>query len=167
MHRAAMLALMSGLLAGCSSTPGHYPSLQPRAAEQIDPRLPITRPMNDRPVNPALAARLDALVGKAQAGSAAFDAAASKAEQIAASAGAPQSEGWIAAQEALSAALAARKPVAEALADIDAFAANTLQTQGGIAPNDLAAIQNAASIVGGLDQRQAERIKAIQRRLGS
>jgi hypothetical protein len=167
MHRAAMLAPMLALLAGCSSTPGHYPSLQPRAAEQVDPRLPVTLPINDRPVSPAVSERLLALISAAQTGSAAFDAAASQAEQLAASAGAPQSEGWIAAQEALSAALAARKPVAMALADIDAFAANALQTQGGIAPNDLAAIQNAASIVGGLDQRQAERIKAIQQRLGS
>jgi hypothetical protein len=166
MHRAAMLAPMFGLLAGCSSTPGHYPSLQPRAAEQIDPRLPITRPMNDRPVNPALAARLDAMVSAAQSGNVTFDAAASEAERLAASAGAPQSDGWIAAQEALSGALAARKPVAMALADIDAFAANALQTQGGIAPNDLAAIQNAASVVGDLDRRQAERVKAIQARLG-
>jgi hypothetical protein len=41
-----------------------------------------------------------------------------------------------------------------------------LQTQRGIAPNDLAAIKNAQSVVGALDRRQAERIDAIQKRLG-
>ena len=41
-----------------------------------------------------------------------------------------------------------------------------LQSQGGIAPNDLAAIKRAGAEVGAIDQRQADRIKAIQRRLG-
>ena len=154
------------LLSGCSSVGGPYPSLQPRAAEQIDPRLPIVRPLNDRPVTPALAERLRGLVTAAQTGQAGFNAAADQAERLAASAGAPQSEAWVAAQEALSAAVAARKPAAAALAEIDALEANALQTQGGIAPNDLAAIQEAAGRVGTIDRKQAERIDAIQSRLG-
>ena len=164
MRRTALVPLI--MLSACSSTGGPYPSLQPRAAEQIDPRLPVERPMNDRPVTPALAARLSALVEQAQGGQGAFDAAAAEAERLSASAGAPQSEGWVAAEEALSGAVAARKPAAMALADIDALGANALQTQGGIAPNDLAAIQDAAARVGDLDRRQAERIKAVQQRLG-
>jgi hypothetical protein len=35
-----------------------------------------------------------------------------------------------------------------------------------MAPNDLAAIKSAAAEVATLDQRQAERIDAIQKRLG-
>jgi hypothetical protein len=108
---------------------------------------------------------LSALVDQAQRGNAAFDGAASQAEGLAAAAGAPQSEGWIAAQEALTAAIAARTPTAQALGDIDEIAATALQTQGGIAPNDLAAISRAAALVGSLDQRQAERIKALKERL--
>jgi hypothetical protein len=165
MRSTALLPLI--VLSACSSVGGPYPSLQPRASEQIDPRLAVERPMNDRPTSPALAARLRDLVAAAEGGSGAFEAAASEAERLAASAGAPQSEGWVAAQEALSAAVAARRPVAAALSEIDALSANALQTQGGIAPNDLAAIEAAAARVGAIDRSQAARIDAIQERLGA
>ena len=154
------------VVAACSAPGGPYPSLQPRAAEAIDPRVPVVRPVNDRPVTAALAGRLAALVDAGRSGGAAFDSAASEAERLAAAAGAPQSEGWIAAEEALTAAVAARKPTATALGDIDALAANTLQTQQGIAPNDLAAIKRAQEEVGALDERQAARIDAVQKKLG-
>jgi hypothetical protein len=122
--------------------------------------------LNDRPVTASLAARLAAFVDQAQSGNAAFDGAASQAERLAAAAGAPQSESWIAAEEALTAAIAAQKPTATALGDIDAIAATELQTQRGIAPNDLEAIKQAQSLVGSLEERQAERIRAVQRQLG-
>jgi hypothetical protein len=155
------------LMSGCTTPGGPYPSLQPRAAETIDPRFPVERPVNDRPVTPALAARLAELVTQARASEGPFEVAAASAEQAAASAGAPQSEGWIAAQEALSAVVETHGPVAAALGDVDALGATALQTQGGIAPNDLAAIQSAAAEIGAIDQRQSARIKALQERLGS
>ena len=153
-------------LGACSAPGGPYPSLQPRAAEAIDPRLPVVRPVNDRPVTAALAERLSALVDASRSGNAAFDSAASEAERLAATAGAPQTEGWIAAQEALTAVIAARRPTVTALGDIDALAASTLQAQGGLAPNDLAAITRAQAEVGALDARQAARVDAIQKQLG-
>jgi len=152
-------------LSACAAPGGPYPSLQPRAAEAVDPRVPVVRPLNERPVSALLAARLAALVEQAQSGDAAFDGAMTSAERLAATAGAAQSETWIAAQEALTAAIAARRPTATALGDIDEIAATSLQTNRGIAPNDLAAIQRAAAEVGTLDRRQAERVDAIQRRL--
>jgi hypothetical protein len=164
MRKSACLTLLA--LSACSAPGGPYPSLQPRAAEAIDPRLPVVRPLNDRPVTASLAARLAAFVDQAQSGNAAFDGAASQAERLAAAAGAPQSESWIAAEEALTAAIAAQKPTATALGDIDAIAATELQTQRGIAPNDLEAIKQAQSLVGSLEERQAERIRAVQRQLG-
>lgn len=164
MRRMVLLPIAG--LAACSSPGGPYPSLQPRAAEKIDPRVPVDRPLNERPTAPALAAQLAQLVDEARSGAAAFDPAAARAEQLASSAGAPQSEGWIAAQEALSAAIAARKPTAQALSDIDNLGASALQTHGGIAPNDFAAIQDAAAEIASLDQQQSDRIAAIQRRLG-
>ena len=166
--RKAPLLTMSCLfgLSACAAPGGPYPSLQPRAAEAIDPRVPVVRPMNDRPVTPALASRLAELVAQAQTGDAAFEPAAAEAERLAASAGAPLSDGWVAAQQALSVAAAARGPTGTALGDIDALGASLLQTQGGIAPNDLAAIQSAGAEVGAIDQRQADRIKAIQKQLG-
>lgn len=122
--------------------------------------------MNDRPVTASLASQLAALVAQARSGEDAFEPAAANAEQLASSAGRRQSESWIAAQEALSAAVAARKPTAMALSDIDAIGANALQQQGGIAPNDLGAIQSASAEVSKIANRQIERIDAIQRRLG-
>jgi hypothetical protein len=164
MPKALLLSML--LLGACSTAGGPYPSLQPRAAEAIDPRVPVERPINDRPVAPAVASRLAELVSEAHAGEAAFDPVAAQAERLASAAGAPQSESWIAAQVALSAAIAARKPTATALGDIDALGATALKTQGGIAPSDLAAIQRAAAEVASIDQRQADRISAIQRQLG-
>lgn len=154
------------LLAGCTTPGGPYPSLQPRAGEAVDPRLQVDRPINDRPVTPALASRLADLVTQARQGDAAFQSAANEAERLAAAAGAPQSEGWVAAQEALSAAIAAAGPTRIALGDIDGIGASALQTQGGLAPNDLAAIKSAGAEVGTMDRSQAARIKAIQQRLG-
>ena len=154
------------VLGACSAAGGPYPSLQPRAAEAIDPRVQPVRAMNDRPVTPALATRLAALVDQARAGESAFDPAAAEAERLAAASGAVESESWIAAQEALSAAVAARNPTALAQADIDALGATALQTQGGIAPNDLQAIDSAAATVAQIARGQTDRIAAIQKRLG-
>jgi hypothetical protein len=166
MRAPAALTVLISVLAGCSSAGGPFPSLQPRAGENIDPRLPVVRPINDRPVTTALASRLAELVGQARGGDATFEPIIARAESLAAAASAPQSESWMLAQEALSAAMAARETTASALGDIDAIAATRLQTEGGIAPNDLAAIRKAGAEVAALDERQAARIKAVQRRLG-
>lgn len=162
--RTAFISLGFAALAGCASGDAP-PSLLPRAAETIDPRLAVVRPINDRPVDPALAARLAELVAQARGGDSAFQPAAAEAERLAAAAGERQSESWVAAQEALSAAIAAREPTAHALGDIDALGASKLQAQAGLAPNDLAAIQGAGAEVGAIDRRQAEAIAAIHRRL--
>jgi hypothetical protein len=153
-------------LSACSYPGGAPPSLAPRAAEAIVPRAPVVRPMNDRPVDPALAGRLAALVAQARNGDAAFQPAAAEANRLSASAGAPQTESWISAQQALTAAIAARGPTVAAIGDIDALGANKLQIQGGLAPSDLAAIQSAGAEVGAIDDREAAAIKAIQGRLG-
>src|SRR4051794_33969818 len=134
--RARTLSPLSALagLAACAG-PVAPPSLLPRAAEAIDPRLPVVRPINDRPVDAVLASRLAELVSQAHSGDAAFRPAAAEAARLAASAGAPQSESWIAAQQALSAAVAARGATVSALGDIDAIGATKLQVQGGLAPS--------------------------------
>ena len=165
MRTIAALSLLTSL-AGCTSPGGPYPSLQPRAAEGIDPRAPVVRPMNDRPADPALAGRLAELVAQARKGDAAFQPAAAEADRLSAAAGAPQSESWISAQQALSAAVAARGPVVAAAGDIDALGANKLQINGGLSPADLSAIGQAGAEVGAIDDREAAAIKAIQSRLG-
>jgi hypothetical protein len=165
MRKPLFLTLL--MLAGCAGGGGPSPSLQPRDAERIDPRVAVERPMNDRPVTPTLASRLADLIAQARSGDAAFGPVAERARQLAESAGARQSESWIAAQEALSAAVAARGPTATALSALDALGATALQTQGGLAPNDLAAIQAASEQVGALDRRQADTIDSIRARLAS
>ena len=161
-----LAAFVSLLLAGCSAPGGTIPSLAPRAAEQIDPRVPVERPPNDRPVAPGLAARLDSLVAQARSGEAVFEAAIAAARRAADGAGAKESESWIVAQEALSAAVKAREPAAIAIGEIDSIGAELLVAQGGLAPADLAAIERAADIVGAINRRQADAISAIQARLG-
>jgi hypothetical protein len=165
MRLLACIPVVLFALGACSSPGGPYPSLQPRLAEKIDPRIEPPSPINDRPVAPALSSQLSALVDEAQAGEAAFAPAAANAERLVAAAGPAQSESWIAAQQALSAAIAARKPTALALGDIDAVAANALQIHGGISPNDLKAIDAAAAEASEIAVRQTERIAAMQRRL--
>ena len=152
-------------LASCTTAQGPVPSLAPRTAEAIDPRVPVAGSGVQGPVDQTLAARLAELVALARQGDSAFAAAAGEAQRLAAAAGAPQSESWVVAQQAVSAAVAARGPTARALGDIDALAAATLARQGGIALADLAAIEAAAAEVGAIDSRQSQSIDALQARL--
>ena len=159
------LALLP-LIAACTTPAVHAPSLAPRAAESIDPRLPIAESVPAGPASPALVARLDALVGEARQGDSAFQVAAGEAERLAAAAGDAQSESWVVAQQALSAAVAAREPVTKALGDIDGLGSAELAAKGSVAPADQAALAAAAATVGEIDRRQAELIDRLQRRLG-
>jgi hypothetical protein len=160
--RAACLAL---LLSACAVPQAGEPSLAPRAAEAIDPRVPIPGDVIAGPADPVLAARIAELLGEVQAGDAAFNTTAGAAEQLAAAAGPAESESWIAAQEALSGLVAARAPVTRALADLDALAAERLAASGGILPGDLAAIHAAGSEAGAISQREADTIDRLQRQL--
>jgi len=142
------------------------PSLAPRAAEAIDPRVPVPNAPSAGVVDPALETRLAQLLGEVRAGDQAFVALADQAERIVAAAGSPDSESWIAAQQALSALVEARGPTARALSDIDAIAAQRLETAGWITPANFAAIEAAASEAGAIDRRQAAVVDALQARLG-
>jgi hypothetical protein len=153
-------------LAACSTPQSTAPSLAPRAAEAIDPRVPVDNPVRSGPVEAGLAAHLAALLDQVEAGDAAFRDAAAAAERAAAASGAPQSESWISAQQALSVAMAARGPTTRALGDIDGLAATALATKGGMSAADLAAIRSAAARASEVDRVQAARIKALEARLG-
>jgi hypothetical protein len=153
-------------LAACSTPPVTAPSLAPRAAEAIDPRVPVDNPVRSGPVSPGLAAHLAALLDQVQAGNAAFNDVAAVAERAASAAGAPGSESWISAQQALSAAQSARGPTTRALGDIDGLAATALATKGGMSAADLDAIRSAASKAAEVDRAQAGRIKSLEARLG-
>jgi hypothetical protein len=165
--RLPFLILAAGALGGCASTPrGLAPSLAPRAAESIDPRLPVVANVVTVPAGAAVVERLAELLAAARAGDAPFRAAAGVAERLAGSAGSSQGEGWILAQQALSAAVAARAPTTRALGDIDAIGGAALEVRGGLSPADLAAIEQAGAELAALDRMQAARLRAIQARLG-
>jgi hypothetical protein len=154
------------LLSACSTTPpAAEPSLAPRAAEAIDPRVPIPNEVIAGPADPALAARIAELMGEVRSGDAAFQATAQTAETLVAAAGPAQSESWIVAQEALSGLVAARGPVSKAIADLDALASEPLAASGGILPGDLAAISAATSEAGAIGAQQAATIDRLQARL--
>ncbi|MEO6360997.1 MAG: hypothetical protein ABIO43_10550 [Sphingomicrobium sp.] len=168
MHRLRVPLLLAAVvpLACCAPVGPPPPSLAPRTAEAIDPRLPVSPASSPRPVDPVLATRLAALVRQARAGDDRFRVAAAEADQLARSAGPARSESWVVAQEALSGASAARAETSRALADIDAIAASALQTQGTLAPADLSAIQTAATQAAAIERSQAARISSISTRLG-
>ncbi|WP_294174090.1 hypothetical protein [uncultured Sphingomonas sp.] len=161
----AILPLLVFAAASCSSV-RDAPSLAPRASEGIDPRLPVADTSAATPADPALAAELAPLVSAAHTASGRFEVAIARAEQLAAAAGPRQSDSWVAAQQALSAAVAERYPVTRALADIDALA--TARVVGGrqLGLADQQAVRDAAAAVGAIDARQAARVAAVQRRLG-
>ena len=154
------------VLAGCVRDNPNVPSLSPRAAEAIDPRIPIPDRAETTPADARLGASLDRQVQSGRAGAGAFEQALAIAERLAAAAGASQSESWIVAQEALSAAVAARSPLPRALAEIDALAAEQVQARGGITPADQRQFEAALRELGPIDARQSARIKAVQSRLG-
>ena len=155
------------LLAACSSPRVPPPSLAPRAAEAIDPRIePTAAPTPAGAADAALAAKLANLVAQAIDGDRQFDAAADRAESLVAAAGGPQSEGWIAAQQAVSQSVAERGATARALGDVDAMTADAIAAKGTVAAADFAAIRAAAARIADLDRRQAARVEAMQKRLG-
>ena len=154
-------------IAGCAAPGGGGPSLAPRAAEAIDPRVPVPDPPAQGTPSADLVRELDGLVAQAAAGDEAFRAAAANAERLAGAAGAPQSESWILAQQAVSAAIAARAPVTKAMGDVDSIAARRIQRLGGIGAADLAAIEAASARVQAIDSAEAAAIDRLQARLGS
>lgn len=164
--RALGLALIL-LATGCSAPPASLPSLAPRPAEAIDPRLPVPEPVLPTTPDPKLVSQLDALVHQAVAGDAVFQPVMDRAEQLAGAAGAPSSESWVVAQQALSAAVEARAPVTRAAADIDALGTARIQRLGGIAAADLKALNAAVDRVREIDEREAARLDQLQGRLPS
>jgi len=150
------------LLAACSINAAPEPSLAPRGAEAIDPRIPIPDTMPTGPVDPAIVGRLEELVRLARAGVPAFEVQEVEAARLASTAGPIASESWIAAQQALSRLVELHGVTAGAAADIDALAAERLDTRRWIVPADQAAIAAAAAEVGAVNQRQVATIDRIR-----
>lgn len=150
------------LLAGCSTATVDAPSLAPRAAEAIDPRVPVAEPVLAGDPDAQLVERLEDLVAQAIAADEEFEAAAAEARRLVAVAGPPESESWVVAQQALSVAVAARWPVVRAVSDIDQMGAERIVSAGGIGAANFQAIQAAAARVAEIDEREAEAVSAMQ-----
>lgn len=157
---------LAALTQACRAPLSTAPSLAPRAAESIDPRLPVVPSGPVAPASGALLGLLDALVGMAEDGDRAFASAAAEAERVAAGAGPRASESWVVAQQAVSAVIAARGPTVAALGEIDSLAAREIAAKGWVGAADMAAIQRASTRVAATERRQARRIEALQARLG-
>jgi hypothetical protein len=112
--------LLAALLAGCV-TGGPFPSLAPRP----DERLAIEEPVREAPVvadDPALRARIAALLAEARQGDRTFEADYGAAARTAARGGAVGSDSWIEAQQALSRIEAARGRTSDAVAELHQLA---------------------------------------------
>ena len=154
------------MIAGCSAPQSRTePSLAPRPAEAIDPRVPIPSEVPSVPVDGTLAAKLRELVGEAQAGVAAFDAAQGEAERLAAGAGPMASESWVDAQQALSRLIEQYGVTTRAAANIDELGSSRLESQHWIRPADQQAIAAAAAEVAAINDRQAAAIDRLKDQL--
>lgn len=161
--RSLVPLLAASLVAACSAPQaGHEPSLAPRAAEAIDPRLPVPNDIQPTSVDPDLAGQLAGLVGEARSGVAAFDARQADAERLAASAGPMASESWVAAEQALSLLVEQHGVATRAAANIDALGSSRIQGRRWIRPADQQAIAAAAAEVAAISGRQSEAIDRLK-----
>jgi hypothetical protein len=119
MPRIPTIALLLALPAGCA-TGGDFPSLAPRPAELLSMEEPVR---TDPPVAPSAQVRGRAaeLLARARQGDGAFEAAYSQALPVVRSAGPPDSDSWVQAQEAVSRVEAARETSTSALAELDRY----------------------------------------------
>lgn len=152
-------------LAACTSTSAPEPSLAPRAAEAIDPRIPIPSDIPAGPADRELVRDLDALVRQARAGVGAFKLLEEDASRLAARAGPVSSEGWVSAQQALSRLIEQYGVTTRAAADIDALAARRLKDQRWISAADQNAISSASAEVGVVNDAQVAAIARIREQL--
>ena len=165
MKRFILLAAAILATACARSNIGPEPSLAPRAAEAIDPRVAIPADVPMGSVDPALAKRLAALVGEANAAIPAFNTRLGEAERLAVAAGPATSESWIAAQQSLSRLIEQHGATTRVAAEIDALAATRLKEQRWLAPADREAIAAAGGEVGALSDAQTAAIERLRERL--
>ena len=154
------------LFASACAAPRDFPSLAPRAAEGIDPRVPVLANPAPGSVDPLVAAALARAVATARGGTGEFARLAQRAEALAAAAGARESESWVVAQQALSALSAQHGVTTSAAADIDAIAAERIDAARWLVPATQAAVATAAAEVGAISQGQRATIARLSARLG-
>ena len=158
------LACLLPLLGASCAEQGDFPSLARRPAEALyasgDPeRVPVAAPDI-----PAIPARVEALLDAGRAGNSDFEAALAEARPLVARAGAPGSDGWVAAQQALSRAQAGRAGTMRALADLDAFAIEQAR-QGPLSAADAERLAAGTAALQAIADRQESQLDALQGRV--
>ncbi|HYJ52095.1 MAG TPA: hypothetical protein VEW04_02900 [Allosphingosinicella sp.] len=160
MPRPALAALAATLLAGCVSQ-GPFPSLAPRPAELEDWSEEPVRAVPVVADDPALSARIAALLGEARTGQRAFEAEAPAAERVAARAGARGSDSWLEAQQAISRLEAARGSTGAAVAELHAL--DLARASAPTSEADQAALKAAIEEAEAIAARQQQRIDRLSR----
>jgi len=164
--RPIVLLFATASIAACSTpSNGPEPSLAPRAAEAIDPRLPVPGDLLPVTVDPVLASALQQAINEVRAGVGSFDSRQAEAERLAAAAGPMASESWVAAQQALSLLIEQYGVTTRAAANIDELGSNRLQGQRWIRPADQQAIASAAAEVASISDRQSAAIDRLKDQL--
>jgi hypothetical protein len=155
------LAPFSALLLGACADPGSFPSLAPRPYEKGG-TAPVAPAEAIKASDPALLARLNASVARAEAGQGAFATALDAAHSAMAGAGPRGSEAWIEAQMAVSRLERTREAAQGALADLDQE--KRVMLFGPPSP-DLPALEAAMARVSAIDGEQLAAVTALVRRL--
>ena len=170
LHLPAVL-LLGCTLSGCAER-GSFPSLMPRAAEgqkaaagaNATAEVPGATTETLAP-DEALAAQLAQLLARAREGQQAFERELEAARAAIARAGAPESESWIDAQQALSRLEAVRVPTVTALSDLDALAVSRSEAGIATSDSDRAAIAATQEQAGALAAGQEEEIASLSARI--
>ena len=146
------------LLGGCVSQ-GPFPSLAPREGEQLAIEEPV-REAVEVPSDSGLRLRVLELRQQAARGDRAFDAALRPAEAAVGSAGAPGSDRWIEAQQAISRLESARAETTLALAQLDRLRAG--RTDLPTSRDDMEAIDGMFALVEGIAAVQQDKIDRLR-----
>ncbi|MEN3973237.1 hypothetical protein WJS89_11210 [Sphingomicrobium sp. XHP0235] len=157
MRTAAILSCL--LLAACQPR-NDAPSLGPRPAEAIDPRLPVG---STEPPQGALtvADRIASLEVRLREGEAGFASALPATRAAVARAGAPGSESWVQAEEQLSLLERAHMPVAITLAELDRLVTLQIDQDGWASPSDRDAVERLMTRARAVYERQADTLGAM------
>jgi hypothetical protein len=158
------LAAAAALLAGCAAE-GPFPSLAPRAVERQLANEQPPAPPPIIPSDPATAGRIRDLVAAAREGDGAFRSALAAARPAVGGAGAAGSESWVAAQQAVSRAQAARAPTVNALADLDSLAVRLAAARPAASQADIANAVAAVETVQAIADAQEDALGGLRARL--
>ena len=164
MIRPTPIALLL-MLSACSAPAMKEPSLSPRPAESIDPRVPVPSDIPAGTVDAALAAQLAALVDLARSGAPEFDRRAAETAALANQAGPMASESWVAAQQSLSRLVEQQGITARAAADADKLAADRLQANKWLAPAEQAEIRRAQHAIAAIALPQLAEIDRLREQI--